>query len=49
MHIMSDSVYLEIVSKEMNDREETGNICVTTLCNFAMPFVRFLDTLKLTK
>lgn len=41
MHIMSDSVYLEIVSKEMDDREKTGNICVTTLCNFAMPFVRF--------
>ena len=32
MHIMSDNVYLEQVGE---------NLCVTSLCNHAMPFVRY--------
>ncbi len=32
MHIMSDNVYLETVG---------DNLCVTSLCNYAMPFVRY--------
>lgn len=37
MHLMSDNVYLEM----LGDQEEGGELCVTSLHNFAMPFVRF--------
>lgn len=36
LHLMQDNVYLETVG----DQEE-GQLCVTSLNNFAMPFVRF--------
>lgn len=32
MHVMSDNVYLETVGDQ---------VCVTSLCNYAMPFVRY--------
>lgn len=37
MHIMSDNVYIEV----LGDKEESGEICVTSLKNKAMPLVRF--------
>lgn len=37
LHIMSDNVYVETIG-EVSDE---GELCVTSLHNFAMPFVRF--------
>lgn len=37
LHIMQDNVYLETVG----DPKEQWELCVTSLTNFAMPFVRF--------
>lgn len=37
LHIMQDNVYLET----LGDQNSGGEICVTSLTNFAMPFVRF--------
>lgn len=36
MHVMSDNVYVEILGEK-----DIGDICVTSLNNYAMPFVRF--------
>lgn len=46
MHCMSDNVYIEICNKSIDGRtesyiEEEGEICVTTLQNYAMPLIRF--------
>ncbi|MCM1235507.1 MAG: hypothetical protein NC489_35860 [Ruminococcus flavefaciens] len=37
LHIMQDNVYLET----LGDQDGEGELCVTSLHNFAMPFVRF--------
>ncbi len=37
MHLMQDNIYLETVGEQ----EDEGQLCVTSLHNFAMPFVRF--------
>lgn len=36
LHVMSDNVYVEILGEE-----ESGDICVTSLQNRVMPFIRF--------
>lgn len=37
MHLMQDNVYLETIG----ETEDEGDLCVTSLNNYAMPFVRF--------
>lgn len=37
MHVMSENIYVEII----NAQENVGDICVTTLKNMAMPYIRY--------
>ncbi len=39
MHVMSGNVYVEIVNSDVNG---IGDICVTTLKNRAMPYIRYI-------
>ncbi len=44
MHCDDTNVYIEVLDKEGNllPDGETGDICVTSLNNYAMPFIRYL-------
>lgn len=42
MHIMDSNVYVEIIDEEGNSvKNQTGEICITTLTNHAMPLIRY--------
>lgn len=43
MHIMENNVYVEIIDEngKVIENEEEGDICITSLTNYTMPFIRY--------